>query len=381
MFPSPVANATIVTACFYIDPETRIVDDCKRSTEALMQVPAKMVIYADETLGPHCLIQRQKWGLESLTDVRIMRFEDIWTYKFAEKVTANREAYWPTRDSRAKLRSHLLVCNKFDFMLQAIDRNVFSTSHFVWFDAMIAKTTPEGVLKCKISEKEFSASRVLRLLHNLRDQFQVTVMNVNSKEFARPENWREFYTTYRYVVCGGVFSLRNVPKNIEILEFLKENFVRHTEAGYGHGEEMFYHEALDVYYDDMYRSYGDYGQILDNWLHPTRNLPYLFWAVVQRYVGFGYWREAEDVCTKILHPFLYHENTDESYGTMQVYCRVMYALFVATWHRHGRERASIVRRSFYDLVDAYAWFRTAYLENQSFYDVNFQASDAPPANI
>ena len=39
--------------------------------------------------------------------------------------------------------------------------------------------------------------------------------------------------------------------------------------GYGHGEEMLYLEILDEFYDDIERSYGDYGQIINNYFLKT----------------------------------------------------------------------------------------------------------------
>ena len=62
-------------------------------------------------------------------------------------------------------------------------------------------------------------------------------------------------------------------------------------AGYGHGEEMFYLEVLDEYKDQIRGTYGDYGQILDNFIYPTRNIEYVFHTIMANYQRYGYHAE------------------------------------------------------------------------------------------
>jgi hypothetical protein len=84
------------------------------------------------------------------------------------------------------------------------------------------------------------------------------------------------------------------------LSRLKEIFAETTRQGFGHGEEMLYLEVLDEFYDDIARSYGDYGQILNNFLVPTRNAEYIFHTIIQNFKCAGHVREYEDACKTLL---------------------------------------------------------------------------------
>ena len=55
---------------------------------------------------------------------------------------------------------------------------------------------------------------------------------------------------------------------------------------------MFYLEILDEFYDEIHRSYGDYGQILNNFLSPTKNIEYVYHIIIQNFKNAGY----EDAC-------------------------------------------------------------------------------------
>jgi hypothetical protein len=100
-------------------------------------------------------------------------------------------------------------------------------------------------------------------------------------------------------MCGGFF-LTAIDVGITILSRLKEIFVETTQAGYGHGEEMFYLEVLDEYSDQIRGTYGDYGQILDNFIYPTQNIEYVYHTIFERYKQYGYTREAKALATQLL---------------------------------------------------------------------------------
>jgi len=122
-------------------------------------------------------------------------------------------------------------------------------------------------------------------------------LNCNDKRFK--EKKREFYERYRWVVCGGFF-VTAPDAGARILTRLKEVFVETTLQGFGHGEEMFYLEVLDEFYDEIARSYGDYGQMLDNFLGPVRNIEYVYHTIIQAFKAAGYEREYKDACKALL---------------------------------------------------------------------------------
>jgi hypothetical protein len=170
--------------------------------------------------------------------------------------------------------------------------NPFNTTHFGWIDAYLG----DGKNGLRICE-DYDKMIIPRILHALRttNQFHIQVLNCNEKRFKESDNKREFYERYRWVTCGGFFVTHPTP-GTQILTRLKEIFVETTMQGFGHGEEMFYLEILDEFYDDIHRSYGDYGQILNNFIHPTKNIEYVYHTVIENFKNAGYQREYEDAC-------------------------------------------------------------------------------------
>lgn len=279
-----------------------------------------------------------------------MELEDLWTYQFLEQVKQNRAAYWPTRDERTCAESHIICCNKFDFLLETMTINPFNTTHFGWIDAYLGKastlqgdqkasslqgdqnaldpsgtkdlkdpkgcqkvstlpSTPSGTKEVPICDtlricEAYTPATVPRILRTIADEwksdkFHIQILNVCDKRFKDPANKREYYNQYRWIMCGGFF-LTAIDAGITILSRLKEIFVETTLAGYGHGEEMFYLEVLDEYSDQIRGTYGDYGQILDNFIYPTQNIEYVYHTIFERYKQYGYTREANALATQLL---------------------------------------------------------------------------------
>jgi hypothetical protein len=130
-------------------------------------------------------------------------------------------------------------------------------------------------------------------------KFHIQILNVCDKKFKDPAHKREYYNQYRWVVCGGFFV--TAPEaGISILSRLKEIFVETTQAGYGHGEEMFYLEVLDEYSEQIRGTYGDYGQILDNFIYPTQNIEYVYHTILANYKNYGYEIEALKLESQLL---------------------------------------------------------------------------------
>jgi hypothetical protein len=254
------------------------------------------VIFGSRSTIPAIRQQRTQFGFDKYTQYIEIELEDLWAYQFLQKVKENRAAYWPTRDERTCAESHIVCCNKFDFVLETISINPFNTTHFGWIDAYLG----DGKNGLRICEN-YNKMVVPQILHALRntDKFHIQILNCNDQEFKDKKHKREFYERYRWVTCGGFF-VTAPDAGARILTRLKEIFVETTLQGFGHGEEMFYLEVLDEFYDDIARSYGDYGQMLDNFLGPTRNIEYVYHTIAAGFKAAGYDREYKDVCKALL---------------------------------------------------------------------------------
>lgn len=292
-------NCTLVTACYDLNKynnKCRTTEECLALIDPLLQLRVYLVIYGSKTTVPAIQMRRTQLGYADITKYIQIEIEDIWTYQFLQQVKTNRTVYWPTRDDRTCAESHIICCNKFDFVLETITVNPFNTTHFGWIDAYLG----DGKNGLRICEN-YQRNVVPRILHQLADtdKFHIQVLNCNDKKFKEPRHKREFYERYRWVVCGGFFvTAPNI--GTKILSRLKEVFVETTKQGFGHGEEMFYLEVLDEFYEDIARSYGDYGQILNNFLTPTKNAEYIFHVIIQNFKSAGYTREYADACKALL---------------------------------------------------------------------------------
>lgn len=377
MFSYP--NCTLVTACYDLhkyNTKCRTTAECLHLIDPLLKIPVYLVIYGSKTTIPAIRARRHKY--DKITKYIEMELEDLWTYQFLEQVKQNRAAYWPTRDERTCAESHIICCNKFDFLLETMTINPFNTTHFGWIDAYLGKasvdqkastlqgrvladykvsiapkgdqkastlqgdqnaldpsgtkdpkdlkgdqkvstlpSTPSGTKEAPICKaytlqicdtlricEAYTPATVPRILRTIADEwksdkFHIQILNVCDKRFKDPANKREYYNQYRWIMCGGFF-LTAIDAGITILSRLKEIFVETTLAGYGHGEEMFYLEVLDEYSDQIRGTYGDYGQILDNFIYPTQNIEYVYHTIFERYKQYGYTREANALATQLL---------------------------------------------------------------------------------
>jgi len=294
------ADCTLTTACFDLskyNTGSRSIDDTIRGMLPVLKLPVFMVIYSDKTFMGLIREIRRTYGLADKTVFNEGSYETLWCAELTTKVASNREKYWPSRDARTCSESHLLTCNKFDFVLQTMSQNPFSTSRFGWIDMNLYMGDSRNIKICE----DYSEDVIPALLNNLRDdKFHIQILNVADKGLLGDR--REFYSKYRYIACGSFFVC-GAETGYKILTRLKEIVVSTTNEGYGHSEEPMYFEILDEFYGDIVRSYGDYGQILNNFEHPVRNMWYIYYNIIIAYIEFGYHRECIDCCRKMLRSY------------------------------------------------------------------------------
>jgi hypothetical protein len=293
---------TLVTACFDLQKynvSSRTFEESVENMNALMKLNVYLVIHTDLTYIDIIKEKREMYGFTSITKYIIETYEDLWCSQYTLKVKTNREIYWPSRDDRTCPESHLLVCNKFDFVLDAINENYFNTPSFGWIDSNLKSDNSNNIKICE----DYMSNKIPLLLSNIKDdKFHIQIMNVNDKKFLKLENKKEFYDRYRWVVCGSFFVCGK-NSGIKLLNRLKDIVTTTTINGYGHGEESMYFDILDEYSDDISRSYGDYGQIINNFYYPVKNLWYIFHYIANNYFQYGYHKECLECCNKMIYSF------------------------------------------------------------------------------
>ena len=321
-----IPSVTLVTSCFDMrkyHSHGRNMNDTIAGLDVLLRIPVYLIVHCDALYLPLIQEKRKQFGFHAMTQYIEETFEDLWVAPYLEKVKQNRVSYWPTKDHRTCAESHLLCCNKFDFVQQAIQTNPFQTDLFGWIDAHLSVS--DSMNDIKIAE-QYTTNMVPRVLSQIRDdKFHIQVLNVNHKKYLLPENKREYYEQYRWVVCGSFFVC-GPTVGMKILQRLKEVMQITTDAGYGHAEEMFFLEILEEFPDDIVKSYGDYRQILNNFLLPTRGLEYIVDTIILGYFRRLHYRECIDVCQKLLRSFEQHliPMNYPLYMKTVLYCRLCF---------------------------------------------------------
>lgn len=315
-----IPDCTLTTGCYYLKkyyPNALTIEDYIPGLEALLHIPCYLVIYCNKDLEEHIVRIRKRNNLFTLTKIIVKEVEELWSYKFKDRINKNRELYWPIEDVRSFTERSLIHYNKFNFVLNTIHNNPFNTTKFGWIDSNLSN---DGR---KICEGNFD-NLLLHSLKHAPNKFHLQILNVEDKKYKLDENKREYYQQARWVAVGCFYT---TPKDIgiKILNRLEE-IVEHTiNLGYGNGEEAFFLEILDEFYDDIYRSYGDYAQTLNNYIKPVKNLVYIYWQIVMRYYNFGYYRECVDVCYSIISSFDDFQ-TEQNYD---MYVRIYSALYLS----------------------------------------------------
>ena len=354
---SIIPDCTLTTACFCVHEKNNnsfSIEKIIENSEELLRVPCYLVIYGDNKTIPLLKEIREKNGLVDLTKFITLELSQLWTYAYESKVNENRNLYWPTRDPRAQTDSHLITCNKFDFVLQVINSNPFNTSKFGWVDCFLRTNSS------KICEN-YNVNKFLYVLNNINEKYHIQVLNCCDKKYKQSEFKREYYEQYRWVVCGCLFTCGK-EIGIKILTRLKEIFVETTNLGYGHGDEMLYLEVLDEFYDDIHRSYGDYGQILNNFIEPTNNYHYIYWLILNTYQHFGYNKECYD-CAKILLKQIESYKVEMNWG---LYMSILFSYYVSATYIN-RDDAINIAKHIYSVCYNNHYMKKEFCANYDFY--------------
>lgn len=337
-----VPDCTLVTGCFLLtkyNGKSRQLDELAKGLEAILSSPCYLVVYCNEPLRELIWEQRKMHHLEQMTKMIVQEVEELWAYQFADQIRKNREAFWPTSDPRISVESTVVVFNKFDFVQETILQNPFQTSKFAWIDATL------GINGAKLCIDGDFHRKLMYNLKNLKDnKFHVQILNVEDKKYKEEQNKREFYEKARWIAVGSFFAT-STEVGHKILSEFKRHITRTIELGFGHGDEYFYLEVLDDYFDDIYRGYGDYMYTMDNFIVPTKGLTFVYLGAVMGNYTRQYYREAMDAAEAILHS-LESSLSEPNYDMYVRVCAVLYRCYQNTDPQKAYDMAQKIRQSY-----------------------------------
>ncbi len=375
-----LANSTIITSCFHL--EKYYEEDKKKFSRTinemiyengdfLLSMPAYMIIFCDEFTYPEIFkLRNEQYDLGHLTKYHVMRFEDIWAYQYKDKVIQNREnlSTYATDLNRRNWCVHLLVCNAYDFIENAIKENPFNTNSFLYTGINIYKIINNH--RTKNEEYQYfnktAKLNFLKILHNIPEKFHINFMGVIDKKYLKDENLNEFYQKKRFFVSGGIITFQNNKKNLEIIADIKSNFLKHLNLGYGYGDEMLYVDILHKHYDDIQKSYGDYHDIINNYFQMKTNQKYIIDYIIKPNFNFKYYKECIDVCDYFLNS-IEEQAIDLNF---EYYFYVLFTKYVSAYYL-DKELAKATLSKIIKNIEDFPSFKKIYLNKKDFYDKQF----------
>lgn len=352
-------DCTLVTACYDLSKynnKSRNKDDAMNNMSSLLATPCYLVIFTDSLLHGSIKEMRDGYKLDHLTKYIVKEFHELNVSKYVDQVKSNRRRYHPTHDERTCAESHLICCSKFDFVLEVIELNPFQTSKFGWIDSNIGP----NFSKICINYKNNMLLRALQ--HTMPDKFHIQILNVTDKKYTNAEHLMEYYQQYRWVVCGSFFTT-GMEVGVKILNDLNTAFIKHTNAGVGHGEEMLYLEILDTHYDSIQRSYGDYRTILNNFVSTTEYIHYIHDFIIRGNLSRGYNRECLECCQEIL---IAYDNFELELDHSR-YFLILFDAYISAYHCN-RPIAHDIASKICVLIVANPYILLEYKKNQRFYE-------------
>jgi pentatricopeptide repeat protein len=291
-----------------------------------------MVIFTDSKLCDKIKEIRDVYA--KMTKYIVREVVELEAYKYIEKIKENIILYNPARYDSTCAESHMLCCSKFNFVLEAIDLDPFKTSLYGWIDEDV------GEKFSKIS-RDYNPNMLLKILRMNTDKFHIQAMNVADKKFINEDNLREYYQGYRWVVCG-CFFITDKNTGINVLRSLNDVFIRTTELGYGDGEEMLYLKVLETHKADIECSYGDYHDILNNFLAQTTDIHYVYNVIVSGYFKMGYYEECVKCCNRLLCAYENYDVPMDYYW----YYNILYEKYYAMSYINGQKHEDLKHSMF-----------------------------------
>lgn len=350
-----LSDCTLTTACFDLtkyNQHSRNVEQTIDNIKSLLELPCYLIIYTDLFYFP--ILKELRQHLDDFTHYVVMTLEEFNTFKYKDKVHENRIKYHPTKDERTCPESHLLCSSKFEMVLNSINNNPFNTSKFGWIDSNVG-------IHFKKMCVDYKNNKLLHILNQCHEnKFYLQILNVCDPNLKN--HLHEYYKQYRWVVCGCLF-ITSIEKGIPILNELNQIFINHTEAGYGHGEEMYYLEILDKYKEDLHLSYGDYHHILNNFIKPTVGIDYILHCIIPKYLQFKQYERCIHCCELIIEQYENYE-IEINY---EYYYKILFNCYVAWFYVDKNNAKKIIEKINY-LICINKIAKSTYLNDQSFYD-------------
>jgi hypothetical protein len=328
-------NFTVVTSFCKKNIETTLSQDIYiNKLNLLFKLPFYIVVFTEKEFVELFKSKRKEYGFSDITLIVERNFEDFLINH---------------KKNPALLDSSILSCFKFELMLDTIKFNPFNTNKFSWLDAFICE--------------KYSKSQLIKIIENSNPtKFHIMIPDVINKNFKSIENKNDYYSSYKNVVCGGFFTC-GVEIGIKILERLNDNFIKTIELGFCSGDEMLYLEIMDEFYDNIEKSYGNYGTISQKLLLPEYCANKIYNNIIQKYLNFHYHRECYECCKQILEKDIIFSYTES-------HMNILFAYYISSFYYNNNESLEIIKK-IYNICKINSSVNKMFNNNKGFYESQF----------
>jgi len=259
-----IYNTTFVSACFNCNKNKYFIKTyLKRSLRTLI-IDVPLIIYCEKEYAHIFRDIRKLFNLEHITKIITIELEELFFYKYKSYLLRDEDL-----ETNYNKNAHIVMLNKFKFLLDTIEENPFSTTHFGWIDInLLEKTFNDSV---NYLDKDIY-DKISYICKNPRDKFTIEVINQWTPDMYQDLNI--FYSRYQWIVAGCFFTMDAVNGKF-ILQKLIDKAIEITLKGYGSGEESLFSFIIDENTNKFSLYAGDYQDTIHNYYKIEKNHNYV----------------------------------------------------------------------------------------------------------
>ena len=229
-----------------------------------------LMIYCDPDYAEKYYQIRKALGYEEITYIESKKLEDLYFYQYKEDIESFKKP-----DSNAKFTPEVYIVwfSRFKFMLEAIKKNYFNSTHFAWIDINL------------LSKKFYNSlnyiepdiyDRLNYIAENPRDKFAVQMINSWTPKSYQDLN--HYFSKQRWIVAGCFYTT-----DIESGNFIIPKIIEKTEEllnlKYCQSDECVFAFIIDQFEEYFNLYIGDYQDTIHNYYTIEGNYAYVDWVI------------------------------------------------------------------------------------------------------